>query len=94
MCGISGFISDKNYIKKNSINSTLDLMGRRGPDAKNYYIEDNSSKQIGLLHTRLNIIDLNDRSNQPFRDGNFILIFNGEIYNYIELKKDLIKKKL
>ena len=92
MCGISGFISDKNYIKKNSINSTLDLMGRRGPDAKNYYIEDNSSKQIGLLHTRLNIIDLNDRSNQPFRDGNFILIFNGEIYNYIELR-NILKKK-
>ena len=46
MCGISGFISDKNYIKKNSINSTLDLMGRRGPDAKNYYIEDNSSNKF------------------------------------------------
>ena len=92
MCGISGFISDKSYIKKNSINSTLDLMGRRGPDAKNYYIEDSSSKQIGLLHTRLNIIDLNDRSNQPFRDGNFILIFNGEIYNYIELR-NILKKK-
>ena len=46
MCGISGFISEKSFIKKNSINSTLDLMGRRGPDAKNYYIEDNSSKQI------------------------------------------------
>ena len=44
MCGISGFISEKSFIKKNSINSTLDLMGRRGPDAKNYYIEDNSSK--------------------------------------------------
>lgn len=92
MCGISGFISDKRYIKKDSINSTLDLMGRRGPDAKNYFIEDNSSKQIGLLHTRLNIIDLNDRSNQPFRDGNFILIFNGEIYNYVELR-NILKKK-
>ncbi len=93
MCGISGFISDKSYVKKNNINSTLDLMSRRGPDAKNFYIEENSSKQVGLLHTRLNIIDLNDRSNQPFRDGNFILIFNGEIYNYIELR-NILKKKI
>ena len=42
---------------------------------------------MALLHSRLNIIDLKSRSNQPFYSDNLILIFNGEIYNYLELKK-------
>ena len=45
------------------------------------------------MHTRLNIIDIKDRSNQPFHIGPFTLIFNGEIYNYLELK-DLQKREL
>ena len=49
-------------------------------------------KSIYLLHSRLSIIDLNSRSNQPFIIGDYILIFNGEIYNYLELKEKLIEK--
>ena len=45
-----------------------------------------------FLHSRLSIIDLNKRSNQPFKIWNDVIIFNGEIYNYIELKEKLIKK--
>lgn len=91
MCGIAGFFG-RRKIEQNIINKTLILMKNRGPDFSNFYkdsLGDNIS--VNLLHTRLSIIDLNDRSNQPFvQDGN-ILIFNGEIYNYLELKKNLIK---
>ena len=92
MCGISGYLG-KNYkkIEKNIFN-TLQLMKRRGPDSQNFYNKNYLDKEILLLHSRLNIIDLNDRSNQPFMDDDLVLVFNGEIYNYLEIKKELIKK--
>ena len=52
------------------------------------------NKEFALLHSRLNIIDLSSKSNQPFYDKDLILVFNGEIYNYLELRKDLEKKNL
>lgn len=67
----------------------LDLMKRRGPDAKGLWQQDN----LILGHTRLAIIDLSDDANQPFKDpetGN-VLVFNGEIYNFKDLKNDLGK---
>ena len=48
-------------------------------------------KIIFFLHSRLSIIDLDERSNQPFEKDNLVIIFNGEIYNYIEIRKKLIK---
>tara|TARA_B100000900_G_scaffold416215_1_gene450151 strand:- start:32037 stop:33878 length:1842 start_codon:yes stop_codon:yes gene_type:complete len=92
MCGISGYISDKNFLDNDNIKKTLDLMKRRGPDSQDFFQKNYQSKEVALLHSRLNIIDLNSQSNQPFYDKDFILIFNGEIYNYIELRNDLKKK--
>jgi len=92
MCGISGYISKKSLVAENGIKHTLELMKRRGPDAKNFYQTSNGTKELALLHTRLNIIDLNERSNQPYFDEHFIMVFNGEIYNYLEIKKKLEKK--
>ncbi len=90
MCGIAGYIGKKT-IGKNVIDNTLKLMKNRGPDHQAYLNFSNAGNQIYLLHSRLSIIDLNPRSNQPFTIGDFSIIFNGEIYNYLELKKDLIK---
>ncbi len=92
MCGISGYISERQLIKKDSLIDTIKLMKLRGPDFNNYITKDYKSKKLALLHTRLNIIDLNDRSNQPFIDENLILIFNGEIYNFLEIKEKLKDK--
>ena len=92
MCGISGYISKKQLIVENGLENTLKLMKRRGPDSNNYFSENEGSKQITLLHSRLNIIDLNQRANQPYYDENLIIIFNGEIYNYLEIRKKLEKK--
>jgi len=94
MCGIAGYIGTK-IINNNLINKSLDLLHNRGPDfkdVKKYSINSKKCKNILFLHTRLSIIDLEQRSSQPFEDGNYSVIFNGEIYNYLEIKKDLILK--
>jgi len=89
MCGISGFFGNKNISKKN-IDLTLNLMKNRGPDKQDYFHwKIDKKRQIYLLHSRLSIIDLKDRSHQPFFLGNYILVFNGEIYNYLELKEKI-----
>jgi asparagine synthase (glutamine-hydrolysing) len=94
MCGIAGYIGSKN-INSYLINKSLNLLQKRGPDfkeVKKYLINSKKFKNILFLHTRLSIIDLERRSNQPFEDGDYSIIFNGEIYNYLEIKKDLILK--
>ena len=93
MCGIAGAFTTK-LIKKSDIIQTLDLMKNRGPDFSDYYENKLKSKYVCLLHSRLSIIDLKNRSNQPFRINNYTISFNGEIYNYKELKKTLIEKKI
>ena len=93
MCGIAGFYGYYEGDLRDNIKSTLASISSRGPDSNGHYYESfNESKQILLLHTRLKIIDLDNRANQPFRFKNYILSFNGEIYNYLELKKHLISK--
>ena len=66
-------------------------MKRRGPDAQGFFSKDYLDSELALLHSRLNIIDLKSRSNQPFYSDDLILIFNGEIYNYLELREKLKK---
>ena len=87
MCGIAGFsgIEDKNLINK-----MTKILNHRGPDNTGFYFGDN----ITLGHTRLNIIDLSKNANQPMfnEDRTIVLIYNGEIYNYKELREDLKKK--
>ena len=92
MCGISGYISNKELVHENAINNTLKLMSRRGPDAQKFLKTQIGKKEISLIHSRLSIIDIGDRSHQPFVDGNLTLVFNGEIYNYLELKNKLKDK--
>ena len=93
MCGIAIYFG-KNSLNKNQIFDTLNLMKRRGPDSQNYKVINFKKKNINLylLHSRLNIIDLNERSNQPFQIQDYSLIFNGEIYNYLEIR-NLLKKR-
>lgn len=94
MCGISGimYFNKKLFVKKKQIHNMNLTLKHRGPDASGIWISKN--KNIGLGHTRLSIIDLSKEANQPFvdRTKNYILAFNGEIYNYMEIKKKLIDK--
>ena len=84
MCGIAGIIG-----KEQSMEPVLRVLQHRGPDASGIWKED----AIQLGHTRLSIIDLSDDANQPFvsDDERYILVFNGEIYNYKELRSELEK---
>ena len=97
MCGINGFISLNNSIDFDSyqdLKSKLTLMNdtitHRGPDAEGIYIK----KPVGFGFRRLSIIDLTDDANQPMlsTDGKIVIVFNGEIYNYIELRQELLNK--
>ncbi len=90
MCGISGYLG-QDTISNLTIKKTLTLMKNRGPDNQSF-ININNSQRLSLLHSRLNIIDLKERSNQPMKFNDNILIFNGEIYNYLELRKILLRK--
>ena len=90
MCGIAGYIGFKNIPKEN-INRTLKIMQNRGPNNQQFISDNLDQNNIFLLHSRLSIIDLDERSNQPFEKDNLVIIFNGEIYNYIEIRKKLIK---
>ncbi len=95
MCGIAGYIGLESFFpSKNNIKSCLKLMKLRGPDSQKTK-EINIKKYKALLcASRLSIIDIGARSDQPFEDDEGIISFNGEIYNYIEIKKELLKKKI
>lgn len=94
MCGIAGFISFNQTITHPAIHleKALERLNKRGPDASGVFRDNNCE----LGHTRLSIIDTSFAANQPMNDssGRFVLVFNGEIYNYTKLKKELEKKNI
>lgn len=85
MCGIAGIIGEYKDIQ---LDAMLASQQHRGPDATGKYFDHGFS---ALGHNRLSIIDLSTEANQPFKDdsGRYVLVFNGEIYNYIEIKAEL-----
>lgn len=86
MCGFTGIISKKEY-NDDSIRSMLESIRHRGPDNLSFYENEN----LHLGFARLQIIDLDSRSNQPMIDEatGAVIVFNGEVYNYKELRQDL-----
>ena len=89
MCGIAGIIG----VNANTTNISilLETQKHRGPDHSDFYCDD---KKVAIGQNRLSIIDLSSDANQPFTSDcdNYVLTFNGEIYNYIELKSELQSK--
>ena len=92
MCGIAGIISkDPNIVTKARLQLMTDSLHHRGPDGQGYWI--NNANCAGLGHRRLSIIDLSTAAAQPMHyAGRYTITYNGEIYNYIELKETLLKK--
>lgn len=92
MCGIAGYISGNKY----ETGKILSSLTHRGPDNSDFYHDFMSGSYIFLGHTRLKIIDLSPAGNQPMYsdDKNIILIFNGEIYNFKELKQKYLYNEL
>lgn len=92
MCGIAGIYKFNNeLVSKEKLKKMTDSISHRGPDAEGQWV--NEFQNVGLGHRRLAIIDLSPEGNQPMHYlERYTITFNGEIYNYIELKADLIKK--
>ena len=86
MCGIAGIVGVQPH-NQHRLDAMLDKQSHRGPDAKVIWNDD----KIVLGHNRLSIIDLSTTANQPMHSacGNYVIVFNGEIYNYLEIKKEL-----
>ncbi len=87
MCGIAGIFGNDWTIDR--LESMIAVQRHRGPDAEGIYID--SSNLAGLGHNRLSIIDLSEAGRQPLTslDGNYKIVFNGEIYNHLELRQEL-----
>lgn len=102
MCGIAGIINlDKKRVELKTLQEMNNALIHRGPDDEGVFVE----KNIGLGHRRLSIIDLSASGHQPmfyserqrstssaYDNKNLVIVFNGEIYNYIEIKEELLKK--
>jgi asparagine synthase (glutamine-hydrolysing) len=89
MCGLAGIYNYNNekLIDEHLLISMRDILAHRGPDGFGLFI----NGRIGLAHRRLSILDVSENGHQPFisQDGRFIMVFNGEIYNYLELRPEL-----
>lgn len=89
MCGIAGYIGPSR-LSQTRLDACRALMGRRGPDAFGQVQRTTADgRQVHLLHSRLAILDLDPRANQPFETAGGLLSYNGEIYNYLELRDAL-----
>lgn len=90
MCGICGFIS-KREISNDKLTEMNNLMRHRGPDDSGEIILQSGDYRVGLAQRRLSILDLSNAGHQPMfsKDGFIGVVFNGEIYNYNELKKEI-----
>ena len=88
MCGIAGAIGP-NSVAQHRVQETLSLMRNRGPNGSGSRNLMLGEFHVVLLHSRLAIIDLDPRSDQPYAADGYTLVFNGEIYNYLELRADL-----
>jgi asparagine synthase (glutamine-hydrolysing) len=89
MCGIAGYISNKDL----NIQQMLDVLHHRGPDSSGVHADQVNESKLVLGHKRLSIIDLSAGGHQPMLSDNkqIVLTFNGEIYNFLELKTTLLK---
>ncbi len=85
MCGIAGF----NWQDETLSRDIANVLRHRGPDAVGFF----AASLLSLVHTRLSIVDLHERSNQPLHyhhgERHYVLVFNGEIYNYQQLRREL-----
>lgn len=88
MCGIAGYFGLHRPLK-DRLHAAGKALYHRGPDGEGMYENSTDGRFVALIHRRLAIIDLDARSDQPFQFDRSVLVFNGEIYNYLELRQEL-----
>jgi len=95
MCGIAGVLTfDGAPVEQATLAAMGDCLRHRGPDAAGYHVDDSASPGIGLVHRRLSIIDLSTAADQPLpnEDGSVLVLLNGEIYNFRDLRSGLASR--
>ncbi len=90
MCGIAGTFSTKGFFSKSDLHAASERLLHRGPDGQGLF----EDERVMLAHRRLSIIDLDNRASQPMssHDGRYVMVYNGEVYNYVELKDKIIQE--
>ena len=91
MCGIAGFVDFKHRSSEDIIAQMSCAQPHRGPDGQGIFFSQTASSQIGLGHRRLSIIDLSSSADQPMHYKHLHIVFNGEIYNYNEIRNRLLQ---
>jgi asparagine synthase (glutamine-hydrolysing) len=89
MCAITGFVDFNQLTSESVLDQMRDTMIHRGPDGGSSQFFQENNYQLGFGHRRLAIIDLTENGTQPMQFENFWICFNGEIYNYQEIKAEL-----
>lgn len=89
MCGIIGFVDFSQKSDEGQLIGMVEKLRHRGPDASGTLVLKNDNGVIGLGHTRLSIIDLSSTGHQPMEFANLCMVYNGEIYNFTEIRKEL-----
>src|ERR1700761_5233800 len=92
MCGITGFIDYKKSSTVELLRSMTDAMLHRGPDDGGHEVYDSAEGRVGFGQRRLSILDLSPLGHQPMHFGDLIVNFNGEIYNFKEIRQELEEK--
>src|ERR1700761_2026570 len=88
MCGIAGYFGTSPP-GQDRLRAASQALRHRGPDGDGFYTHDKGDRSVAFMHRRLAIINLEARSDQPFRFDDCVLLYNGELYNYIELRREL-----
>ncbi len=93
MCGIVGAFSVNNKVSDINIKELTNTLLHRGPDAEGFFMSNNNLCALG--HRRLSILDLSEAANQPMTSscGNYTIVYNGEVYNFQDIKKEILQFK-
>jgi asparagine synthase (glutamine-hydrolysing) len=92
MCGITGFVDFKKGSSRQLLEEMTQAVAHRGPDGQGSYYVNTNDATVAMGHRRLSIIDLSAAANQPMHYDGLHMIFNGEIYNYEEIRNKLIER--
>ena len=92
MCGICGYITNKKLHDIEVIEKMLKALKHRGPDGAGTFKRDINQQSVLFGHTRLSIIDLDERANQPITFEHLTIVYNGEVYNFRDIKSELKTK--
>ena len=92
MCGITGFIDFNKKGNIADVKKMAETMPHRGPDGQHEYFYESLEANIAFGHRRLSIIDLSHSADQPMHYKNLSIVFNGEIYNYNEIREELLSR--